>query len=145
MTNEVTISLSQYETLFLENIKLKEENERLQKGYDKDKVRTIKYFIKTERCIDGMNEVIVRTKFENFEDAKQNFYEKFQKKMDKLKKELEDEKCQKVREALRVRSLEADLRTEKGASNELRQELEKLKEQKERQSLWKRIKSKLKH
>ena len=45
MTNEVTISLSQYETLFLENIKLKEENERLQKGYDKDKVRTIKYFI----------------------------------------------------------------------------------------------------
>lgn len=117
MANEVTISLSQYETLFLENIKLKEENERLQKGYDKDKVRTIKYFIKTKRCIDGTDEVIVHTKFENFEDAKQNFYEKFQKKMDKLKKELED----------------------------ARQELEKLKEQKERQSLWKRIKSKLKH
>lgn len=145
MANEVTISLSKYETLFLENIKLKEENERLQKGYDKDKVRTIKYFIETKRCVDGMNEVIVHTKFENFEDAKQNFYEKFQKKMDKLKKELEDVKCQKVREALHVRSLEADLRTEKGTSNELRQELEKLKEQKEKQSLWKRIKSKLKH
>ena len=123
-TNVVTISLSQYETLFLENIRLKEENERLQKGYDKDKVRTIKYFIKTERCIDGTDEVIVHTKFENFEDAKQNFYEKFQKKMDKLKKELE---------------------IERHTSSELRQELEKLKEQKEKQSLWKRIKSKLKH
>lgn len=124
MANEVTISLSQYETLFLENIKLKEENERLQKDYDKDKVRTIKYFIKTKCCIDGTDEVIVHTKFENFEDAKQNFYEKFQKKMDKLKKELE---------------------IERHTSSELRQELEKLKEQKEKQSLWKRIKSKLKH
>lgn len=142
MANEVTISLSQYETLFLENIKLKEENERLQKGYDKDKVRTIKYFIETKRCIDGMNEVIVHTKFENFEDAKQNFYEKFQKKMDKLKKELEDVKCQKAREALHVRALAADLNIEKRTSSELRQELEKLKE---KQSLWKRIKSKLKH
>ena len=145
MANEVTISLSQYETLFLENIKLKEENERLQKGYDKDKVRTIKYLIKTERCIDGMNEVIVHTEFENFEDAKQNFYEKFQKKMDKLKKELEDVKCQNVKEALHVRALAADLNIEKRTSSELRQELEKLKEQKEKQSLWKRIKSKLKH
>lgn len=123
-TNVVTMSLSQYEALFLENIRLKEENERLQKGYDKDKVRTIKYFIKTKCCIDGTDEVIVHTKFENFEDAKQNFYEKFQKKMDKLKKELE---------------------IERHASSELRQELEKLKEQKEKQSLWKRIKSKLKH
>ena len=145
MTNEVTISLSQYETLFLENIKLKEENERLQKGYDKDKVRTIKYFIETKRCIDGTDEVIVHTKFENFEDAKQNFYEKFQKKMDKLKKELEDVKCQKVNEALHVHALVADLNVEKRTSSELRQELEKLKEQKEKQSLWKRIKSKLKH
>lgn len=145
MANEVTISLSQYETLFLENIKLKEENERLQKGYDKDKVRTIKYFIETKRCIDGMNEVIVHTKFENFEDAKQNFYEKFQKKIDKLKKELEDVKCQKAREALHVHALVADLNIEKRTSSELRQELEKLKEQKEKQSLWKRIKSKLKH
>lgn len=145
MANEVTISLSQYETLFLENIKLKEENERLQKGYDKDKVRTIKYFIETQHCIDGANEVIVHTKFENFEDAKQNFYEKFQKKMDKLKKELEDVKCQKVRESLHVYALEADLKIARRKSSELRQELEKLKEQKERQSLWKRIKSKLKH
>lgn len=145
MANEVTISLSQYETLFLENIKLKEENERLQKGYDKDKVRTIKYFIETQRCIDDANEVIVHTKFENFEDAKQNFYEKFQKKMDKLKKELEDVKCQKVREALHVYALEADLKFARRKSSELRQELEKLKEQKEKQSLWQRIKSKLKH
>lgn len=142
MANEVTISLSQYETLFLENIKLKEENERLQKGYDKDKVRTIKYFIETKRCIDGMNEVIVHTKFENFEDAKQNFYEKFQKKMDKLKKELEDVKCQKAKEALHVHTLEADLKIARRTSSELRQELEKLKE---KQSLWKRIKSKLKN
>ena len=142
MANEVTISLSQYETLFLENIKLKEENERLQKGYDKDKVRTIKYFIETKRCIDGAHEVIVHTKFENFEDAKQNFYEKFQKKMDKLKKELEDVKCQKVKEAFHVHALEADLKIARRTSSELRQELEKLKE---KQSLWKRIKSKLKH
>ena len=145
MTNEVTISLSQYETLFLENIKLKEENERLQKGYDKDKVRTIKYFIETKRCIDGMNEVIVHTKFENFEDAKQNFYEKFQKKMDKLKKELEDARHECAQLRLKKVCLEVDLRDKDKKVGELKKEINDLKTSKEKQSLWKRIKSKLKH
>ena len=66
----------------------------------------------------------------------------YQMIINKLKKELEDVKCQKVKEALRVRALEANLKIARRTSSELRQELEKLKE---KQSLWKRIKSKLKN
>lgn len=85
--NNVILSLETYNRLRDDNRRLREANKELNAKMDADKVRTIKYIIKSDEYVDGVVEKVIKTKIENFDDVREEVALRYEEQIDTLMEE----------------------------------------------------------